>query len=321
MRITTAIFCSLFVLAGCNDDTGTLTGLVTDDYGEPVSGAIIRLEGTDYSATTLTDGRYTIADVEPGTYTVTGMAPAYDFDVLRDVEVGAGETVELDLNAYSEDYAESVRKPNIYLYPQETAEVSVRLNFPAGGGVTVSEPMYLDGWQVEATPEGVLTSYGRVISDHSTPASSFVSAEPVPTGACTYLFYEADVPVEWDTSDTYVVKKEDLEAFFRDNLELVGFRGREIEDFVSYWVPRLNAHPYYLLHPNYADDIAPLIGLEIHPEPDSLLRLYYLIEGVTEDDERLGVLYRPSSPPVFERTGFAVVEWGVILGESTLLHP
>ena len=38
MRITAILFLSLFILAGCNDDTGTLTGRVTDDYGEPVSG-------------------------------------------------------------------------------------------------------------------------------------------------------------------------------------------------------------------------------------------------------------------------------------------
>jgi hypothetical protein len=315
MRTTVFILLPLVLVAGCNGDTGTLTGVVTDDYDAPVAGAVIVLDGTDYEATTDSDGRYTITGIEPGSYTVTGTAPGYDLDLLHNVAIGEGETVELDLAAYSKDYGDEVpRKPNIYLYPEETTEVSVRLGFPRGGGVTVSEPEYLDGWKVEAAPDGILTNYERIVhSDPDRPASTLVTSEPVPTGSYPYLFYEADPPCEWDTSDTYVVKREDLEGFFRDNLEMVGFRGREIEDFVSYWVPRLKAHPYYLIHPNYAEDIAPLIGLEIYPEPDSLLRLYYLVEGVAKDDERLGVLYRPSSPPAFERTGFAVVEWGVIL--------
>jgi hypothetical protein len=159
VRTAALLLLTLVLLAGCKDETGTLTGVVTDDYGAHLAGAVVVLDGTDYTATTDADGRYTITDIEPGTYTLTGTAAGYDLDILHNVEIVAGDTVTRDLAAYSKDYGDMVpRKPNIYLYPTETTDVTVGLSFPRGGGVTVSEPKYLDGWKVEATPAGVLTN-------------------------------------------------------------------------------------------------------------------------------------------------------------------
>ncbi len=309
MRTAALLLLTLVLLAGCKEDSGTLTGVVTDDYGAPVAGATVVLDGTDYSATTDADGRYTITDIEPGAYTVTGTAAGYDLELQHDVAVGGGETVELNLAASSKDYWDVPRKPNIYLYPTETTDVSVRLTFPRGGGVTVSEPMYLDGWKVEATPAGVLTNYERVVhSDPDRPDTAIVTSEPVATGAYTYLFFEADPPDEWQTERGWLVEGEDLGDFFAENLAAYGFNEREIEDFLGYWEPRLNAG-YYAVFPQLAADIEPLVGLDVYPEPDSVLRLYYYVVA----DPDFGGELAPPEIPHFERQGFAVVEWGVVL--------
>ncbi|OGD76788.1 MAG: hypothetical protein A2Y64_02885 [Candidatus Coatesbacteria bacterium RBG_13_66_14] len=309
MRTAALLLLTLVLLAGCKDGTGTLTGRVTDEYDRAVSGAVILLDGTDYKATTNSDGRYAITGVEPGSYTLTGIAPDYDFDILHEVTVGGDETVTIDLAAHSRDYLEPVRKPNIYLYPSETTDVSVTLSFPRGGGVTISEPMYLDGWKVEATPAGVLTRYERVsYPDPSVPASAAVNAEPVPTGAYTYLFYEADVPVEWQREYGWLVEVEELGDFFAGNLAAYGFDDREIRDFLDYWEPRLTAG-YYAVFPQLAADIEPLIGLDVQPEPDSVLRLYYYLVA----NPNFGGELAPPEIPRFSREGFTVVEWGVIL--------
>ncbi|MCK4593274.1 carboxypeptidase regulatory-like domain-containing protein [bacterium] len=273
------------------EEYATLSGVVTDEAGNPIQWAIIRVEGTDVHLITLEDGTTSFADIPPGRYTVKCSAPGYVDSTIEDVLLVAGirSTVTFILKRPPEDAVLTIEKPNIYLYPEETTEVSVRLDFPQGGGVTVSDPPYGFGWEVEVTPEGEID------------------------GTFDYLFYEAEVPGEWNMGHPYVVGAEDVEGFFRENLELVGFRGREIEDFVSYWVPRLNAHPYYLLHPNYAKDIDPHVTLDINPEPDSLLRLYYYIEGMDEDDERLNALRESPAVPIFKREGFTVVEWGVCL--------
>jgi len=310
VRIAALLLLPLVLLAGCKDETGTLTGVVIDDYGAPVAGAEIVLDGTDYAATTDADGRYTITDIEPGVYTVTGTAAGYDLDILHNVEIVAGDTVALDLAAYSKDYDDMVpRKPNIYLYPEETTDVSVRLSFPKGGAVTVSEPMYLDGWKVEATPAGVLANYEYLTRDvPDDPEAVMYTVEPVATGAYTYLFFEADPPDEWQTERGWLVVGEDLGDFFAENLAAYGFNEREIADFLGYWEPRLNAG-YYAVFPQLAADIEPLVGLDVYPEPDSVLRLYYYMVA----DPPMGGELAPPEIPHFERTGFAVVEWGVVL--------
>ena len=297
------------LLVGCKDQTGALTGRVADEYDRPVSGAVIVLDGTDYEATTDSDGRYAIPDIEPGSYTVTGAAPEYDFDIIYDVAVGGGETVTLDLAAHSKDYLEPVRKPNVYLYPPETTEVSVQLSFPQGGGVTVSEPLYLDGWKVEASPDGVLTNYEYLTRDvPDNPEAIMYTVEPVPVGGYPYLFYEADVPVEWQHERGWLIESADLHGFFEGNLRAYGFTDREIQDFLEYWEPRLTAD-YYAVFPQLSADIEPLIGLDVHPAPDSVLRLYYYLVA----DPPFGGELAPPEIPHFEREGFSVVEWGVVL--------
>ncbi|HUT97578.1 MAG TPA: carboxypeptidase-like regulatory domain-containing protein, partial [bacterium] len=256
-QIAAFVLLPLVLLAGCKEETGTLIGVVTDDYGAPVAGAEIVLDGTDYEAKTDSDGRYAIPDIEPGSYTVTGNAPDYDFDLLHDVEIGKGETVELDLAAYSKDYLEPVRKPNVYLYPPQTTDATVRLSFPKGGGVTVSEPLYLDGWKVEATPEGFLTNYEYLTRDvPDDPDATMYTVEPVPVGGYPYLFYEADVPVEWQHEWGWLIEGADLRDFFTKNLHDYGFTDREIKDFLDYWEPRLTA-AQYAVFPQLAADIEP----------------------------------------------------------------
>ena len=47
------------------------------------------------------------------------------------------------------------RKPVIYLYPEEEAQVTVNLDF--NGKLTSTYPAYGDGWTVTARPDGTLT--------------------------------------------------------------------------------------------------------------------------------------------------------------------
>ena len=47
------------------------------------------------------------------------------------------------------------RKPVIYLYPEETTEVTVKLDFK--GKLTSTYPAYENGWKVTAQPDGTLT--------------------------------------------------------------------------------------------------------------------------------------------------------------------
>ncbi|MEL6613168.1 MAG: carboxypeptidase-like regulatory domain-containing protein [Bacteroidota bacterium] len=52
-------------------ETGKLVGIVTDDTGEPLPGANVVLDGTEYGVATDMDGAFALFRVSPGTYNVT----------------------------------------------------------------------------------------------------------------------------------------------------------------------------------------------------------------------------------------------------------
>ena len=58
--------------------TGVLQGTVTDDAGEPLPGANVRVEGTTLGAATRIDGVFRIADVPVGTYAVTASFAGFE---------------------------------------------------------------------------------------------------------------------------------------------------------------------------------------------------------------------------------------------------
>lgn len=176
-------------------------------------------------------------------------------------------------------------KPNIYLYPPSTEDISVAIDFPNGGWVTVSDPPYGNGWSVTADPEGLIDE------------------------TYWYLFYEAAVPDFYQYDAGWVLAPFELEEFFTLNLEAVGFRGREIDDFIEWWIPRLKECDAYQIYPQFSDVIENASRLAIDPKPASLLRYRYVITC----DPSISELKAPPSPQPFAREGFTVTEWGVLV--------
>lgn len=176
-------------------------------------------------------------------------------------------------------------KPNIYLYPKENIDLKVSLSFPKGGKVIKSIPSYDKVWAVNVEPTGKID------------------------GKYDYLFYESSQPNVWQTEKGWCIKQENLKEFFISNLIQYGFSDKEIKDFIEYWNPRLNKSNYYIIYPQVADNINQVIQLNISETPDKILRLFYVIK---ESDEEVAVA-KYEIPNSFERDGFYVTEWGVIL--------
>jgi len=176
-------------------------------------------------------------------------------------------------------------KPNIYLYPVEKTQLTVNLEFPKGGKVIKSIPEFDKGWDVSVDTNGLINDL------------------------YTYLFYESSQPDVWQKEYGWLVKADKLNLFFRKNLTTYGFKGNEIKDFIDYWIPRLKKNDYYLIYPQTNSIINKVIELNISKKPDNLLRLFYFIEGQKNPEMKL------KKPIIdrFERKGFFVTEWGVIL--------
>lgn len=110
-RSTVGLALAALLLAGCtggetasgppaathDDDTGGVSGSVTDTEFVPLEGAQVVLQpGTDYSAVTGPDGSYAISNVPPGEYTLLAQRLGYDSLGLK-VKVEAGAVTEKNL--------------------------------------------------------------------------------------------------------------------------------------------------------------------------------------------------------------------------------
>ena len=177
------------------------------------------------------------------------------------------------------------RKPNIYLYPPKKTKMSVSLKFPHGGKVIESDPFYPLQWKdIKVKPNGKIDK------------------------KFDFLFYECEIPDFWQYFEGWVVKQENLSDFFAQNLKDYGFNENEIEDFLEFWIPELKDAPNYEIYPQYTEMVNQVIKLKISPYPDAKMRLHYVIKG----SDKYFYLPVPEIPD-FDRHGFTVVEWGVVL--------
>ena len=120
-----------------------------------------------------------------------------------------------------------IDKPILYFYPETETNVSVKLGNPES--LTVSYPEYNAnaGWNVLARPNGDLTDLS--------------------TGRSLYsLYYESksSEDVYSMQSDGFIVSREDTVSFLEDKLAKLGLNEHEAEEFIIYWLPRLQANEY-----------------------------------------------------------------------------
>ena len=153
------------------------------------------------------------------------------------------------------------------------------------GQLTSTYPEYGDGWSVLAAPDGTLTD----------PA----------TGREYYcLFWEGVTDAEYDFSTGFCVSGQDTADFLEDALARLGLTDREADEFIIYWLPRMEGNAYNLISfqsTAYTNSAA----LTIDPAPDTLIRVFMAWKG----------LDRPVEIPAqtltaVERIGFTAVEWG-----------
>lgn len=173
-------------------------------------------------------------------------------------------------------------KPVIYLYPESETEVTVTLD--CDGALTCAYPAYEDGWTVTAAPDGTLTD--------------------VAGQTYNYLYWEGASHSEFDFSSGFCVPGTDTAAFLEEALAALGLTRKEANEFIVYWLPRMEANAYNLISfqgPAYTDRAR----LSICPEPDSILRVFMAWTALDAPVE-----VPAQSLPAFARTGFTVVEWG-----------
>jgi hypothetical protein len=181
-------------------------------------------------------------------------------------------------------------KPVIYLYPEKTEKISVKVS--PSGGFTKTDPDYGNGWNVLADPMSRIKN----LTDGKT---------------YPYLFWEGKSKAIYQMSNFgFVTERDNLENLLNEKLSLLGLNQKEIGDFKEYWLPKMMAEnkPYYFVtfvSRNMINKIAPL---EISPKPDTTIRVLMDYRGL--DEKIVAPGYDIKTP---ERQGFTAVEWGGML--------
>ena len=177
-----------------------------------------------------------------------------------------------------------VYKPVIYLYPEKTIEISVTLCKPEN--ITCSYPDYKSGWNVIANPDGSLIDKN--------------------TGRQLYSLYWEGIQSEpVNLEEGFVVEGKDTIQFLEEKLEILGLTETEAEEFIIYWLPKLQNNKYNYIRFATMDEIDKNMPLEFSIEPDTTIRVlmqYKALDNYIEVNEQ-----KLETP---ERTGFVAVEWG-----------
>lgn len=201
----------------------------------------------------------------------------------KKTNTNANSTYNREFN--SRDFMHIVpEKPIIYLYPKEDTELSVKLGKP--NNITCSYPEYKDGWNVIAHPDGTLID--------------------VNTGRKLYsLYWEGIDKIDINLEEGFIVKGTDTIEFLEEKLSLLGLNEMEAEEFIVYWLPRLQENEYNYIRFATIDEINEIMPLEFSAEPDTIIRVlmqYKALDNYIEVNEQ-----KLETP---ERTGFVAVEWG-----------
>ncbi len=179
-------------------------------------------------------------------------------------------------------------KPVIYLYPEQTTDMSVWVN--PRGGFSYTEPAYNNGWNVTAYPDGRLVNRADGLE-------------------YPYLFWEGRGGLYSAPESYWVVAKSDVGSFLRETLLKMNLTQNETADFLEFWLPRMQAAPYYKIGFHGTMVMDALAPLSLSTTPDNIFRILM-------DYSELQVS-EPSKPPArlprANRDGFEVIEWGGVI--------
>ncbi|MBR6257475.1 MAG: hypothetical protein IKR23_08860 [Lachnospiraceae bacterium] len=205
-----------------------------------------------------------------------------------------------------------VDKPAIYIYPDEDmtadtgmfsddntplSEVHVKLSLYRTDMISMwpdadQVDAYMYYWNMYAAPDGTL---------YDSNGNEY-----------TYIFWEAGDHGVHDFSKGFCVAGEDTAEFLRNTLSQIGLTPAEYNEFIVYWLPRMQGNAYNLitfegLEKN--DAYNSYYGLEVTDahgnEAESVLRVMMVWKPVDEYTE-----IEPQVFTGFERNGFTIVEWG-----------
>lgn len=189
-----------------------------------------------------------------------------------------------------------VKKPVIYCYSEKDLEFD--LGIRPRGKLSFSYPELTPGekWEMQLR--------SGQLSDRKTGL------------AYPYLFWESlqeNVSYKKTGNGAYagdIVSREQLLSYLERSLTAAGFNERERTDFITFWGPQMNKHPFCLVQFLHDDECGQFADYEISPKPDHLNRFYMLFSGFETYPGFIKTEIQQMQSLV--REGFYLVDWGGI---------
>lgn len=252
--------------------------------------------GTEVKVPTSAEGKSYLG-LKAGKYKFQFYYNSEHYEVTTDsVEIKSGWQTGVEVWFANSVYPVEAEKPVIYIYPDVTQNISVRLNVNGTMGFTypaanayVTFNSKETGWDFTADPDGRIHMNGKEYE---------------------YLFWDAQTFInvaKVDQQKGFVVKRDSLSAFFEDKLTAMGLNAREREDFITYWAPQMQQNETSFIHFMFTEEYDQVATINITPKPDHLFRVFMLWDDASKLD--CSRVCAQNIVP-FTRDGFTVVEWG-----------
>lgn len=206
----------------------------------------------------------------------------FDKNIIKD-----NPKVNIDYNSINKLDCDSnaVYKPIIYLYPNKDMEINVKVGKPEY--LTTTYPKYNNGWKVRADKNGnLIDEKGR----------SYYA-----------LYWEGkNTSLDGMKDEGFVIKGNESSSFLEEKLALLGLNEREANEFIMYWLPKLEYNKYNYIRFATIEEINDNMPLIIEPKPDNIIRVMMIYKPLNE----FILVKEQKLDEVSKRNGFTVVEWG-----------
>ena len=151
--------------------------------------------------------------------------------------------------------------------------------------MTTTYPKYIDNWNVLASPSGkLIDNNGREFYG---------------------LYWEGINYNSKITDEGFIVEGSNVLSFLEEKLSILGLNEREANEFIIYWLPKLEKNKYNYIRFASIDEINNYMPLEINPKPDTIIRVMMEYKPI---DNLIDIKEQKLVTP--KREGFTVVEWG-----------
>lgn len=175
-------------------------------------------------------------------------------------------------------------KPIIYIYPTKKIDLEVKLLNDKV--LTSTYPKYSGYWNITVDINGN-------IYDKKTNRNYYA------------LYWEGIDNTKPNMTEGFVIKGEDTISFLEEKLEYLGLNEREINEFIVYWLPRMENNKYNFIRFKTIEEINKYMPLEFSKDPDTLIRVLMDFKPLNKE-----IKVKEQKLIKQERKGFTIVEWG-----------